>query len=191
MAQSISSVQISQSSWPNGLTIRARSTSDAAGITELHNLRGYRWGTMRLPYHSVEEVRHGIENQPIDVRSLVALLDGQIVGDIGLLPAKGRRAHAATIGMGVHDDFTRRGIGRALLGEAIAIADEWLNLRRLELTVYADNEAAIGLYKKFGFQVEGMMAQYAFRGGVYVDALSMARIRHEDQGRGSISVPSP
>lgn len=178
MAQSISSGQTSKPSWPSGLTIRARSPADAAAITDLHNLRGYRWGTMRLPYHSVEEVRRGIEAQAADARSLVALLDGEIVGDIGLLPAMGRRAHAATIGMGVHDDFTRRGIGRALLGEAIAIADEWLNFRRLELTVYADNEAAISLYKSFSFQVEGKMAQYAFRGGVYVDALSMARIRH-------------
>jgi putative acetyltransferase len=178
MAQSICRLQKSEPSWPSGLTIRARSPADAAAITDLHNLRGYRWGTMRLPYHSVEEVRRGIEAQAADAKSLVALLDGQIVGDIGLVPAKGRRAHVATIGMGVHDDFIRRGIGRALLGEAIAIADEWLNLRRLELTVYADNEAAIGLYTSFGFEVEGMMVQYAFRGGIFVDALSMARIRH-------------
>jgi putative acetyltransferase len=163
--------------WPPGLTIRARSPIDAGAISELHNLHGYRWGTMRLPYHSAEEIRRGIEQQSADARSLVAILNERIVGDIGLHPAKGRRAHAATIGMGVHDDFTRRGIGRALLGEAVIIADEWLNLRRLELTVYADNEAAIGLYNSFGFEVEGMMAQYAFRGGVYVDALSMARLR--------------
>lgn len=177
MPQSTSRVQKPAPYWPSGLTIRARSLTDAGAIAELHNLPGYRWGTMRLPHHSVEEVRRGIEQQSADARSLVAILNERIVGDIGLHPAKGRRAHAATIGMGVHDDFTRRGIGRALLGEAIMIADEWLNLRRLELTVYADNEAAIGLYKSFGFEVEGMMAQYAFRGGVYVDALSMARLR--------------
>ncbi|MFN6942883.1 MAG: GNAT family N-acetyltransferase [Parvibaculum sp.] len=163
--------------WPEGLTIRARSLADAAAIADLHNLPGYRWGTMRLPYHSVEEIRRGIEQQSAEVRSLVAVLDGIVVGDIGLSPAKGRRAHVATIGMGVHDDFTRRGIGRALLGEAIQIADHWLNLRRLELTVYADNSAAIALYESFGFTVEGRMAEYAFRGGAYVEALAMARLR--------------
>lgn len=177
MAKPISAIQKQDLCWPTGLVIRARSAADAAAITELHNLPGYRWGTMRLPYHSEEEVRRGIEQQSGDARSLVAILEDRIVGDIGLHPAKGRRAHAATVGMGVHDEFTRRGIGRALLGEAIAIADEWLNLSRLELTVYADNEPAIGLYKSFGFQVEGMMARYAFRGGAYVDALSMARLR--------------
>ncbi len=163
--------------WPEGLTIRARSLADAAAIADLHNLPGYRWGTMRLPYHSVEEIRRGIEQQSVDARYLVAVFDGLVVGDIGLSPAKGRRAHVATLGMGVHDDFTRRGIGRALLGEAIEIADDWLNLRRLELTVYADNSAAIALYESFGFTVEGRMANYAFRGGTYVEALAMARLR--------------
>lgn len=163
--------------WPQGLTIRARSVADAAAIADLHNLPGYRWGTMRLPYHSVEEIRRSMEQQSIEARSLVAILDGMIVGDVGLSPAKGRRAHVATLGMGVHDDFTRRGIGRALLGEAVSIADDWLNLRRLELTVYADNHGAIALYQSFGFTVEGRMADYAFRGGSYVEALAMARLR--------------
>lgn len=178
MTQPISSIQKQEQPWPSGLTIRARSPADANAITDLHNLPGYRWGTMRLPYHSVDEVRRAIEQQSGDTRSLVAILEDRIVGDIGLLPGKGRRAHAASIGMGVHDDFTRRGIGRALLGETIAIADKWLNLRRLELTVYTDNTAAIGLYKSFGFEVEGTMTHYAFRDGVYVDAFSMARIKH-------------
>lgn len=167
----------SSPSWPPGLTIRARSLADAASITDLHNLPGYRWGTMRLPYHSVEEVRRGIEQQASQVTSLVAILEAVVVGDIALIPAKGRRAHVATIGMGVHDDYRRLGIGRALLGEVTAIADDWLNIRRLELTVYADNEAAIGLYESYGFNVEGRMMDYAFRAGRYVDALAMARIR--------------
>jgi L-phenylalanine/L-methionine N-acetyltransferase len=177
MQQSNTLPPSSSNAWPQGLTIRARSLDDAAAITDLHNLLGYRWGTMRLPYHAVDEIRRGIEQQASDARSLVALMDGRVVGDISLMPAKGRRAHAATIGMGVHDDFKRRGIGRALLGEAVSIADDWLNLRRLELTVYADNQAAISLYESFSFKVEGKMAHYAYRGGQYVDALSMARLR--------------
>ena len=46
--------------WPEGLTIRARSVADASAVAELHNLQGYRWGTMRLPFESVEEIRRGI-----------------------------------------------------------------------------------------------------------------------------------
>ncbi|RME41865.1 MAG: GNAT family N-acetyltransferase, partial [Caldilineae bacterium] len=68
-------------------------------------------------------------------------------------------------------------VGSQLMAAAIDLADNWLNLRRLELTVYTDNEPAIRLYRKFGFEVEGTHRAYAFRDGVYVDTLAMARVR--------------
>ncbi|MGF6150429.1 ribosomal protein S18 acetylase RimI-like enzyme [Pseudomonas fluorescens] len=45
------------------------------------------------------------------------------------------------------------------------------------MSVYADNEAAIGLYRKFGFDTEGLFREYAVRDGALVDALSMVRLR--------------
>jgi putative acetyltransferase len=57
------------------------------------------------------------------------------------------------------------------------LADNWLNLTRIELSVYTDNAAGLALYKKFGFEIEGTHRRYAFRGGRYVDAYSMARVR--------------
>jgi putative acetyltransferase len=59
---------------------------------------------------------------------------------------------------------------------AIELADRWLNIRRLELNVYTDNEAALKLYQKFGFQIEGTHRHYAFHDGAFVDSYSMARI---------------
>jgi GNAT superfamily N-acetyltransferase len=77
---------------------------------------------------------------------------------------------------GVHDDFRQRGIGTALLAAVVEVADRWLGLKRLQLTVYADNEPAIRLYRKFGFEKEGRLRAFAFRDGVYVDALAIARL---------------
>lgn len=72
---------------------------------------------------------------------------------------------------------TRRGGGTALMAAMIDLADNWLGLHRIELTVNADNAAAIHLYEKVGFTVEGRFRDYLFRAGQYVDALAMARLR--------------
>ncbi|MFC3164460.1 GNAT family N-acetyltransferase [Ciceribacter thiooxidans] len=165
--------------WPSGLVIRARTSADAEGIAAVQHLPGFRAGTLRLPYPKAGDVRKFIETEAPGSVSLVALMDNTIVGDIGLNRFTGRRAHAASIGMGVHDDYQRRGIGRALLGEIVAIADGWLNIARLELTVFIDNQAAIRLYESFGFRVEGTLRDYAYRAGGYVDAHTMARLRAE------------
>jgi putative acetyltransferase len=79
--------------------------------------------------------------------------------------------------MAVRDDRQGMGVGTALMEAALDLADNWLGLTRLELEVYTDNQAGIALYRKFGFEVEGTLRRFAFRGGEYVDAYSMARLR--------------
>ena len=48
---------------------------------------------------------------------------------------------------------------------------------RVELEVYADNERAIHLYEKLGFEQEGLLRMTTVRNGRYVDEYKMARIR--------------
>jgi len=52
-----------------------------------------------------------------------------------------------------------------------------LRIDRIELTVFADNPAAVALYKKFGFEIEGTGRNFALRNGEYVDAYYMARMK--------------
>ena len=163
--------------WPEGLVIRASRVEDADAMTELANLPGFRAGTLRLPYSRVEQTRGWLEGQDVSTINLMAVLDGKIVGNAGLSRHAGRRNHAGNIGIGVHDDFVGRGIGRALMNELIEVADNWLNLRRLELNVYTDNAVAIRLYQSLGFEAEGVFVAYAFRDGAYVDSMAMARVR--------------
>lgn len=106
------------------------------------------------------------------------MIEGEIIGNLGFeLASNPRRRHTGTFGMGVKQDFQGRGVGQALLQTAIDLADDWLNLKRIELTVYVDNERAINLYKQFGFEIEGHAKAYAFRDGAYVDAYHMARMK--------------
>ncbi|ASW07018.1 MULTISPECIES: GNAT family N-acetyltransferase [unclassified Rhizobium] len=157
--------------------IRAARPSDAEAIATIANLPGFRAGTLRLPFQSVEDTQRWLDKHDPNATRLVAEVDGKVVGNAGMNRLAGRRAHSAGIGMGVHDDFTGCGIGSALLGALIDTADNWLAIRRLELTVYVDNARAIGLYEKFGFETEGRLRAFGFRNGEYVDAFTMARLR--------------
>lgn len=131
----------------NRLTIRATRTDDFEAICTLVNLPGFRAGTLRLPYQRPEQTRKWLESQGTDALNVVALVDDIVVGQAGLHPGAGRRAHVAGIGMGVHDDHVGKGIGTALLQEIVDAADNWLGFRRLELAVFADNAPAIRLYE--------------------------------------------
>ena len=75
----------------------------------------------------------------------------------------------------------RRGIGRALLGQAVSWAQE-VGMRKLELHVFPHNEAAIALYEQFGFRREGYRKAHYRRGRDFVDAILMAYDVHQGPG---------
>ena len=160
-----------------GLILRAREPSDWQGLAALMQLPRVRWGTLRLPFASADETRKFIDRPPDGSVFIVAVMDDRLVGAAAMIRYKGRRDHVGDIGISVHDDFQGRGIGSALLGALVDTADQWLNLRRLELAVYVDNEPAIRLYKRFGFVIEGTRRAVAFRDGTFVDDYVMARVR--------------
>lgn len=158
-------------------TLRALRPEDWPDIVEMQAQPRYRRGTLQIPYRSPEAIRKQIESVSPDEVHIVAVVEGRVIGRAQLQPGKGRRAHSGYIIMGVHDAFHGRGIGSALMAALIDVADNWLNLKRLELGVWTDNEPAIALYKKFGFEIEGHERAYAYRDGEYTDGYTMARLR--------------
>jgi putative acetyltransferase len=136
-------------------------------------------GTLQLPYPSADLWRKRLAEPPEGFFNLVACVEGEIIGHLGLqtFPHSPRRRHAGKIGMTVRDDWHGRGVGSALMQAALDLADNWLNLTRLELEVFVDNAPAIHLYRKFGFCIEGTLIQYAYRDGQFVDTYTMARLR--------------
>ena len=157
--------------------IRAMRSEDAEDIFEIFNQDAFRSGTLALPYESFESVKKWLEpKSPRDLH-FSAVLNNRVVGAAALRPFYGRRAHAAEFWIGVHEEYTRNGVGSRLLAAMIDTADNWLNIRRIEMTVFTDNASAIALYKKFGFEIEGTHKAASFRDGAFVDAHCMARLR--------------
>jgi L-phenylalanine/L-methionine N-acetyltransferase len=130
-----------------------------------------------LPFPSPNTWQKRLTSLPEGAFSFVACRADEVLGQIGIEMRKNpRRRHAATLGMAVKTSARRQGVGSALLTAGINLAERWLAVRRIELEVYTDNEAAVALYKKFGFVVEGTLRQYAFRDGQFADVYLMAKL---------------
>jgi putative acetyltransferase len=158
------------------IVVRRAEPSDAEGIAQTFRARGASAGTLQHPYPSVTQWRERLTTNAATNYIFVALADDGIVGNGGLHGnTNPRRQHVFLLGMGVRDDWQGKGVGTRLMETMLDLADNWLGAVRLELTVYVDNAAAMALYKKFGFVIEGTHRAFALRDGQYVDAFAMAR----------------
>ncbi|HEX3365739.1 GNAT family N-acetyltransferase [Phenylobacterium sp.] len=158
------------------ILIRALEPGDIPELAEAWNQPNAYAGTLQLPYTSVDARQKRHAAHPGSTR-LAAVIDGKVIGMIFLAREDNRRSHVGSIGMAVHDAYAGRGVGTALMAAVIDVADNWLQIKRLELSVYADNVRAIALYERFGFEREGLLRAYAWRNGAFVDAVTMARLR--------------
>jgi putative acetyltransferase len=165
---------------PETITIRRSRPSDAAAMArQMAHPEVYSM-LMQLPLPTEAMWRARLERfDAPDAQDLlfVAELDGQLAGSAGIHPAPQlRRRHCAHFGISVAPEAQRRGVGSARLQAVCEHGDRGAQILRLELTVFADNDAAIRLYERFGFRREGLHRAYALRDGQYVDTLAMARL---------------
>ena len=161
------------------IEIRRVEPGDYKAVQQVHAQPKAVSGTLQLPFPSEELWKKRIDASGDEKYMLVACVKGEIVGmgGLDLFPKSPRRRHAGHIGLAVHDKWHAKGVGTALMQALIDVADNWLNLSRIELTVFTDNRAALKLYKKLGFVIEGTHKKYAFRDGKYADVYGMARVR--------------
>jgi len=163
------------------IRVRAMKSADWRDLYEIWTDPRVCWNTLQVPFQSEDEVKQRVETPAEGVYRLVAEVDGRVVGVSALqLSHCPRMQHVARCGIGVHLDYWNQCVGSALMDAVLELADNWLNLKRVELEVYTDNQAAIRLYEKFGFQIEGTKREYAVRGGGYVETHVMARLRGGD-----------
>jgi len=130
---------------------------------------------------AVAEERDGIATEPpIDVEAWAASfdLDGSLVAEVageivGSLHIEVSRFGFGEIAMAVARPWRGRGVGKALMRAAINWARDQ-GLHKLSLIVFPHNEAAIALYRKFGFVEEGRrIKQYRRASGALWDTIEM------------------
>ncbi len=158
------------------LIFRPRGAQDDRGLLELFNEENFLHNaSVRAPFASCAEMRIWLDGIAAAKRfEIVAVSNGEIVGFAGLYTMADAQSHLGWVILGVRKTFQGRGIGAALMHMLIATARVFVGLQRLQLTVFSDNQAAMRLYRKFGFEIEGRHRRFVRRGADFVDAFTMA-----------------
>jgi RimJ/RimL family protein N-acetyltransferase len=161
------------------IRVRRADPGDAAALVDLAEEVGGedgRWILTTSGWRSVAEERRylkAVQRHP-DAAVFVVDDDGRIVGRLSLSRDPHPSSHhVADLGLMVAADHRRRGIGTALLDEAVRWA-QTAGVRKLELHVFPWNEPALKLYESFGFEREGLRRRHYAREGEDVDAILMA-----------------
>jgi len=149
--------------------VRPAHAGDARAMAELFAaVAEERTGIATEPPVSISE-RAALFAHSADA-SLVAVAEGQL---IGMVHIEVSRHGFGELGMLVDRGWRGRGVGSAL----VAAATGWARnhgLHKLCLEVFADNVAAIALYRKSGFVEEGRrVRQYRRASGELWDSIVM------------------
>lgn len=159
------------------VTIRPVRPEDAEAIWHISLQEGVFETTLTLPSDRLEKRQERLAALGPDEHWFVAEVDGAVAGLAGLSVGKGRLRHSGYVFLFVGRPHQGQGIGTRLLEKLLDLADNWLLLRRVELTVLAENEHARRLYERLGFEVEGRRKMSIIAHGELVDEWLMARYR--------------
>jgi putative acetyltransferase len=164
-----------------GFVIREARPSDVRSYLEC-----YREVMKEGRYIRTEDVRHRPRwwvkrfrsSWTDDEANLVAVAEadtGWVIGSLGVSREEHPvNRHVASLGMMVARGWRGRGIGSALMTEAIRWAEQ-MGVEKLALSVYPDNAPALALYAKFGFVEEGRMTGHSKKAIGYRDEIVMGR----------------
>jgi [ribosomal protein S5]-alanine N-acetyltransferase len=109
---------------------------------------------------------------------------GRHIGNVKLGPIQWVHRRAS-LGILIGDKtYWGKGVGTEAMRLGIEYGFQKVNLRRIDLTVFAKHEFAVRLYGRLGFKVEGRLREHVFRDGQYQDMLHMGLLSSEYECEG-------
>ena len=126
-----------------------------------------------MPAHEFKDIFKDLLN-----KSIVYIFEdnGTATGMFKLVPLTYRMSHVAYLGgLAIHPSFSGKGLGLMMIKEILAHAREQ-GFLRVELSVLPNNEKAIRLYEKAGFEKEGVLRKYSHfkKENIFLDEIIMS-----------------
>lgn len=167
----------------NGITLRTPSEADAQAMIDLmlgcYAETEYLTSTPEEFLVTVQDEINFLRRFEQAERECMigAFVDGRLVGNVAIRLVGGmkRVRHRASLGISVLKEYWGRGIGSMLMDAAIQTAES-AGYAQIELQTAADNERAIRLYQKFGFEQYGRCPRAFRRENTYVDEIEMIKV---------------
>jgi RimJ/RimL family protein N-acetyltransferase len=104
-----------------------------------------------------------------------AVAGDRVVGWCDAFPERDfKHKHRSCLGMGIVPEFRGKGLGAKLMTAVLDHATR-TGVEKMELKVNTANTRAIALYKKFGFEQEGLIKKYRKVDGRYFDCMLMGK----------------
>ena len=133
--------------------------------------------TFDMTPRTAEQQREWLAQHAGAYPAVVAVQDGGVAGFGSLSPYRPRPAYSTTVenSVYVHEDFQRRGLGRALLGELIDLAQAH-GFHAVIARIAGDNEASVALHSACGFEHVGIEREVGRKFGRWLDVVCMERL---------------
>lgn len=164
------------------LTIRPSTESDAAELLDYLNVIG---GESDFVTFGKNEFKTTIEEEIGIIRTYqktenqlhcVGIINGNIISVLNIASTqKPRLRHVGEIGVSVKKEHWNQGVAKAMFEYMFDWAHNNKILKKLMLRVRSDNESAISVYRKFGFNEEGRLLRDFYLHGTYYDGLIMGK----------------
>ena len=173
------------------IRLRAFEKEDIPRFVAWINDPEVRWGISQyLPFSTVDEEHwfDRMQELPLYEHPLVIEVhpEGEAeawipIGDIGFHKVDWRN-RSSEFGIVIGEkSFWNQGFGTEAVRLLVSHGFQSLNLNRIFLRVFENNQRAIRAYEKAGFSLEGRMRQAEFQQGQFIDVLIMSILRSEWQ----------
>lgn len=105
---------------------------------------------------------------------IVAEMEGKIIGNLSFAGGvRPRTAHTGEFGVSVLKEYWGLGVGTELITYLIQWCKQTGIVRKVNLKVRSDNYSAIHVYKKLGFNEEGVITRDLLIGSEFYDSILM------------------